>query len=179
VQFVILMKVGVHGGEGFSDIIARKQSEERTEGRFLWGYGGSLCHPITQVAPFVQRAVSSGSDVWLVMIPTRSRHTNVGQIASDASPDGQSWVPISSGHRVASSKFALVCTGLEDLEEPLDAGMYEVAVGASQGRPVESYLQGRVDKACAERSQGDWRGSFLLPTVFRARLTHPYAVFLR
>ncbi len=45
---VIVMKVGVHLGEPWETIVERKLAEERVADVAYWGYGGSVCHPITQ-----------------------------------------------------------------------------------------------------------------------------------
>src|SRR4051794_17156282 len=63
--FVLLMKVGVHAGEPLDSIILRKQEEERMSAFLLWGYGGTLCHPSTQVRPFAEQAALAGRPLYL------------------------------------------------------------------------------------------------------------------
>jgi hypothetical protein len=172
------MKVGVHAGEPFEQIIERKHDEELSCGRFLWGYGGTLCHPRTQVAPFVTQALAAGAEPLLVMLRTSSKHVVSGPPAADMSVDGREWRPISASAMVTSSRYALVCRGLRQTLEEVNLSEYRVAVGRSQGSVVSRYMKGRVDKACARLA-----GSDLLPEIrvvaYVAELTEPYAVFMR
>jgi hypothetical protein len=62
---LIVMKVGVHMGEPWEAIIDRKLAEEQAAGVAYWGYGGSVCHPITQVQPFAMH----GGRVGLARLP--------------------------------------------------------------------------------------------------------------
>jgi len=87
---VIVMKVGVHLGEPWEAIVERKLAEERAAGVAYWGYGGSVCHPITQVQPFAEH----GSSVAVLMIRTRSDFLGNSTPAVAASVDGGSWEPI-------------------------------------------------------------------------------------
>ena len=52
----VIMKAGPHTGEDLDAIIARKQEEAASAGWCLWGYGGSACHPLTQVQPQAESA---------------------------------------------------------------------------------------------------------------------------
>jgi hypothetical protein len=54
--YAIVMKGGVHASEGWEEIVERKRGEERSAGVILWGYGGTVCHPMTQVQPFAEDA---------------------------------------------------------------------------------------------------------------------------
>jgi len=92
---VIVMKVGVHLSEPWEAIVERKLAEERVAGVVYWGYGGSVCHPITQVQPFAEQ----GSPVQVLMIRTRSDFLGTATPAIAASKDGASWEHIPAGVR--------------------------------------------------------------------------------
>ena len=54
------MKIGYHAYEKIDDIIKRKLKEEEEAGMVFWGYGGSFCHPINQIRPFIKKCLFSG-----------------------------------------------------------------------------------------------------------------------
>jgi hypothetical protein len=170
---VIVMKVGVHLGEPWEAIVARKLAEERAAGVAYWGYGGSVCHPLTQVQPFAEQI----SAVAVLMIRTSSDFLGNSTPAVAASVDGRSWEPIPAGV-TTSGRYALVLRSLRETSEEIDLGAYEVAIGPKEGTPLGSYLRGRVDKACARLASMP-RGSDRLPVVLRADLVAPYAVVLK
>lgn len=66
-QDIIFMKIGRHADETLDSILARKREEFRRTGRTFWGYGGSTCHPLTQVRPFVRTITEQGGRVNLLM----------------------------------------------------------------------------------------------------------------
>ncbi len=170
---VIVMKVGVHLGEPWEAIVERKRAEDRVAGIAYWGYGGSVCHPITQVQPFAEQ----GSPVEVLMIRTSSDFLGTSTPAVAASTDGRSWEPIPAGV-TTSGRYALVLRSLRATTDELDLGAYEVAIGPKEGTPVTSYLRGRVDKACA-RLVSVPRAPDRVPIVLRADLVAPYAVLLK
>jgi len=170
---VIVMKVGVHLGEPWQAIVERKLAEERAAGVAYWGYGGSVCHPLTQVQPFAEH----GSSVSVLMIRTRSDFLGNSTPAVASSVDGRSWEPIPAGV-TTSGRYALVLRSLREVAENLDLGAYEVAIGPKEGTPLASYLRGRVDKACA-RLASIPRSPDRLAVVLRAELVAPYAVVLK
>jgi|BarGraIncu00421A_1022006.scaffolds.fasta_scaffold21399_1 hypothetical protein len=169
----IVMKVGVHLGEPWEAIIERKLAEERAAGVAFWGYGGSVCHPTTQVQPFAEH----GSSVAVLMIRTSSDFLGDSTPAVAASIDGRSWEPIPAGV-TTSGRYALILRSIRETTEELDIGAYEVAIGPKEGTPLASYLRGRVDKACARLAPIP-RGSDRLAVVLRAELVAPYAVVLK
>jgi hypothetical protein len=185
-QFVIFMKVGVHAGETLESIVSRKRREEAEHGSFLWGYGGTLCHPLNQVAALVDEARGAGHDVVLAMIETQSRHVGGSDlVASHASADGQDWAPLAPTQVVRGSRYALVGTALERCDLTVDLSAYAVAAGPSTGQPVSTYVRGRVDKACATRRYGAltdkprWVADKPVKLAMRARLLPPHALFVR
>ena len=178
-DFVLFMKVGMHGGETFDSIVARKLIEEAQAGFFMWGYGGAACHPQRQVAPFVNLALTQGAPLWLVMVPTDSRHTTVGRESELMSTDAKEWRRIPDGIHVTHSRHALVARNLQPFEKDLNFSDFAVAVGPSEGKLVIDYLRGRTDKVCARRVRSARSGCIPARSCLRAELTAPYAVFLR
>lgn len=102
--------------------------------------------------------------------------------AREYSEDGIRWQPIPEGIRVIGSRYAMILDEIVpgDLELPL--GEFQVGVGSSRGRPADSYLRGRVDKACLVRAETGPtpRVETRRPLIkYRAKLLEPYAVMLR
>lgn len=178
---VLFMKVGRHAGEDFEQILARKREEYGRTGRTFWGYGGSTCHPLTQVQPFVRQAVEVGGQVYLVMESMDSKADPDLAPATEFSEDGILWQPLPKGITVTGSSYAVVLGEIkpEDLEVPLER--YSVGFGRSEGRPACDYIQGRVDKACLTL-----RDPVIAPqkpriarVEYSAEIIRPYAVLLR
>jgi hypothetical protein len=180
-RFAVVMKVGYHAAEDFSDIIDRKLQELRVNGRLFWGYGGSCCHPLRQVQPLAELASRDDEEVACIFTRTFSRPSVSAVSASRFSADGERWRPLPPGVDVRGSKFALVLTELVETQTGFDLSDYEVAVGPSAGRPAVAYMRGRIDKACLRRlparasqtrgSPDDGRATTLV-----GRLAAPYAV---
>jgi hypothetical protein len=172
----IVMKVGFHAEEELDQILRRKQNEIADGSYCLWGYGGSACHPITQVQPFVKRTAS----LEVLFVPTTSR-PKLGTLTSTSfSEDGTQWKVIPGHCHVSASKYALVLDHIELVDEVVDLSQFEIAIGPSEGRPASGYLLGRVDKACVRRSFSA-AGRVAAPhrVLARARLAPPYGVLLR
>jgi hypothetical protein len=170
---LIVMKVGVHLGEPWEAILARKLAEEQAAGVAYWGYGGSVCHPLTQVQPFAREA----GPVTVLLVRTASDFWGTSVWATAASGDGRSWAPLPHGVRT-SGRYALVLRSLQATREALDLGAYAVAIGSKAGTPLPRYLRGRVDKACARLAAVPGEAHPLW-AVARAELVAPYAVLLR
>lgn len=173
-----MMKIGFHGGEDLERIVARKHNEEAEVGTFLWGYGGSLCHPITQVAPSARLAAAAGCSFEFIGLPTPSAFQGTTHLCAEYSLDGVVWTELASAHRVTSSRYALVARGLTITSARINLAKYEVAVGACQGRSVPEYLRGRIDKVCARVATDD-RDECFASVCLTAELVEPYAVFVR
>jgi hypothetical protein len=170
------MKAGPHAGEGLDAIIARKQQETASAGWCLWGYGGSACHPLTQVQPHARSALPS--PVTVVFIETASTPAVNSSAACEYSADAREWMLVPEGHRVTGSKWALVLRGLARTCQRIDLGACQVAVGPSAGKNLAAYLRGRCDKACAipAGTPGLITSALVIAT---AELAPPYSVFLR
>ncbi len=86
---IVIMKIGTYAGEPLKDIVARKQEEERSAGCFYWGYGGTLCQPLTQVQPFAEEARELGATPVAVLIASASRSALATHQAAEHSIDHQ------------------------------------------------------------------------------------------
>lgn len=149
---IIIMKYGVHAGESVDEIIGRKSNEISETGKMYWGYGGVLCHPLTQVKPFLNLADSKGNDVYLLLTPTTSEHHGMHEAAKYYSHDKDVWNTLPPSIRVYGSKYALVCSDLMKCDLSLDISNYYISVGKSKGKNLTNYFNGRVDKCCASFS---------------------------
>jgi len=171
---ILMMKVGVHAGEAWEAIVNRKMAEERAVGVTWWGYsyGGSACHPRTQVQPF---ASADASPVTVVFVRTPHDFLGTPTVAREYSLNGSTWQPVPDRLMVTGSKFALVLRSMVPTEESVDLGLYELAVGPKAGTPLPRYLRNRLDKACAVRARAP-SGDVLVRVVLRAELAPPFAV---
>lgn len=174
---VLYMKVGTHAREDLADIIERKQREIAEEGFSLWGYGGNTCHPTSMVQPFV---FSNPGPIVLAMQPMTSNHFAEPVRAEEFSADGIDWHDVPAGINVLGSRYALSIESLDEVDLQLDLADTRVAVGNSLGRLGSDYVKGRVDKACLKVLPSAGHDP-VKPVSIRllARLTSPYAVFLR
>ncbi len=181
-QAFVFMKVGNHAGESFERILERKSREYQKTGRIFWGYGGTSCHPLTQVQPFARTAVQRFGAVYLLMEPIDSRAEPELLPATEYSADGVIWQPIPNGINVTGSRYALVLDEIMPGELDLSADDFVVGVGPSRGKRAGDYLQGRIDKACltcAEVRAASRADSVHKLVKFRAKLLEPYAVMLK
>jgi hypothetical protein len=178
---LLFMKVGLHAGETFDEILARKRREYDASGMIFWGYGGSTCHPTRCVQPFSKIAVEQGKEIYIVMEEINSKHPPTTMVANEFSEDGINWQPIPKGIEVRGSRYAVVLGELQDGDLDLDLGSYRVGAGPSLGKPAAAYIGGRVDKACITKSSEP--DDDIKPQIKKiqhfAKLQSPYAVFTR
>lgn len=151
---IVYMKSGVFASETLDSILRRKQAEVRACGRFFWGYGGTLCHPTTQIQPFARAVARAGQRLYLVMSVTPSQLHQPPHPAAHFSTDNKTaWTPLPPRVAVYGSRFALVCGEPRECRMTMDFREFEVAVGPSAGCPLDRYIGNRIDKACARRTQ--------------------------
>ena len=176
----ILMKIGYHVNETLEEIITRKQKEQSICGKIFWGYGGTLCHPITQVVPFMQKVIQKDiiTPVFAMSF-TPSRFNTTLRTSQEYSLDGKIWNTLPTGVMVTTSKQAIVCRNLQRVDQALNLSKYEVAVGPSKGKPLSKYLSYRTDKACAILSEKSNSNNKVLKINYIAEIIEPYAVCLR
>lgn len=179
-QNIIYMKYGVHASETVAQIIARKEEEIKSCGWSCWGYGGTLCHPITQVQPFVQRNAQHGKKTYVVMEYTQSELWNTSARAVEYSTDKETWCCFPNAINVYGSKYALCFKDIQKCNFELDLNAYEIAVGASRGKILGEYIKARVDKGCADRVTAQKRQEKRIVHIsLIAELVEPFAVFVR
>ena len=178
---LLFMKVGLHAGETFEDILLRKKREYETAGAIFWGYGGGTCHPTRCVQPFARIKVEEGEKILIVMEEIDSRHPPSTMVAKEYSADGIIWQPIPKGIEVRGSRYAVVLNELHVGDLDIDLTEYEVGAGPSTGKPAGKFIAGRVDKACIVKSAV--QAPSVQPLVKKiqhyAELQAPYAVFTR
>ena len=176
----IYMKVGIHAKESLADIIRRKQAEIANAGVSFWGYGGSTCHPLTAVQPFVREVSSHGTSVRLLMQEINSNHFAEQLRADSYSTDGIEWVKVPKPISVLGSRYALVIDSLEEVDLKVSLADTKVGVGRFSGALGSDYVKGRVDKACLVFSPNDANsGRDSISLKLAARLVEPFAVLLK
>ncbi|MFH1982976.1 MAG: hypothetical protein ABIL58_14135 [Pseudomonadota bacterium] len=180
---LIFMKVGVHDGEPFEEILKRKRQEIEKAGVSFWGYGGGTCHPTHQVQPFAKLKIEEGSNIYLIMEEIHSNHQATSKVASHYSRNGIDWEPIPDGIEVRGSRYAIVLDEIQDGDLDIDLNSYTVGYGKSRGKIAADYIKGRVDKACIER-MGAQASIKPIPKSLRkathfGQIVDPYAVFVK
>lgn len=173
------MKVGVHAGEDLALIIERKKREIERAGFAMWGYGGNSCHPTTMVQPFARTRSDLEKPILLCMHPMKSNHFAEPVRAEEFSTDGLTWQPVPAEIDVLGSRYALCVKNLTEVQDELELGRTQVALGNSMGRRGSDYIKGRVDKACLEFAETAPDDSHTVEIGLVAELVDPYAVFLR
>jgi len=176
---LIFMKVGVHASEPFDAIVKRKLAEYEIAGMSFWGYGGSTCHPISQVQPFAKQLNQSGRRLRILMNEIESKHYTAER-ANEYSIDGVNWKEVPEGINVIGSRYALVLGELTPGELNLDLSETRVGIGSSRGKFGSDYIKGRVDKACLTYDPIERNPTQQIRQIqFQAEVKEPYAVILR
>jgi hypothetical protein len=181
-QAFVFMKVGNHAGETFEEILERKNREFKKAGKIFWGYGGTACHPLTQVQPFAREIVKKEGGIYLLMEPIDSKADPEVLPATEYSDDGVHWRSIPKGILVTGSRYALVLNEIVPGDLDICAQDFVVGVGPSRGKTADDYLQGRIDKACLLRNEtAEAAGAEIKrkQIKYMAKLQEPYAVLLR
>lgn len=176
---IVFMKFGYHALENEKDIVCRKREEFKRGGKIFWGYGGTLCHPINQVRPFVIKMLSEGIKVYLAMSFTKSKPQMTGEECKMFSVDNKNWEDVPSGIKVTGSKYAIVCSQLQDCYIRLNLDSYQVAIGPSKGKVASQYIGFRVDKGCLQKLDYDGISHHEVSIQLVAEIVEPYAVILK
>jgi hypothetical protein len=172
---ILFMKVGGHAREKWPEIIVRKIAEQENVGYAFWGYSSTICHPRTQVLPFV---AASMDPVDVVMTVIKSA-THFDSARGREYHDGKNWSALPNSVEVRGSRWALVIEDLRSGSGILDLSPYRVAIGPKRGSPASQYIRFQVDKGCFELSEQPSISSLRFPIHFTARLRSPYAVLIR
>lgn len=177
----IFMKVGNHAGESFENILRRKNEEYKKTGKIFWGYGGTACHPITQVQPFVSLYEKNDGSVYVLMQEIDSRAEPLIAPAKQFSTDGINWENIPEGISVTGSRYALVLDEIQSTDFDIDSQSYEIGAGPSVGKNAADYMRGHIDKACLVKTNNFDESKLQNNKRIKlaAKLIHPYAVLLK
>lgn len=176
---IIIMKVGHHVDEDITNIIQRKREEERILGKFFWGYGGTICHPLTQIKPFLRTCSLMKIVPKILFSFTPSKFLSNPKIAREFSLDKTIWKGLPKEVLVKGSKYALICKNLKQLKIELNLCNYIIAVGPNKGLRLERYYKYRVDKACALYKKSFSLKKNKIKIQYGADLIYPMVVFLR
>ena len=150
---IIFMKYGFHASEKGYAIIERKLAEEKACGMTMWGYGGTICHPLNQVQPFLTENYNAGEKTYLVLSRIETTWRGATSKAQFFSEDRNDWIPIPDEINVLGSKYALICRRFERVEIELNLFDYKVPLGKSAGSYLADYIVGHVTKGCGRLSQ--------------------------
>lgn len=177
---IIYMKIGYHTNEEIDEIVKRKLKEERDVGYFFWGYGGSFCHPLNQIKPFIEKCLAIGIKPKLLMSFTPSKYISTPNFAKEYSTDKKDWRPLPEKVSIKGSKYAIVCKNLKKVNVEIDLNSYMVGVGNKKGTPLGEYIRYRVDKACAFLNDSKKKlPEKTVKIVYVADIINPWAVFVR
>lgn len=156
---IVLMKYGAHAGESSDNIIERKQRELKETGQVFWGYGGTLCHPINQIHPFLNENRENNQKTYLVLVKTKKEMENGNNKIQDRlnlySENKVDWYPIPIGINVTGSKYAIICKSFDICSLDIDLSLYRIPFGSSQGCRLSNYLGWRKNRACGRYNEKD------------------------
>lgn len=154
---IVLMKYGAHAGETSDSIIERKNTEMKKSGKVFWGYGGTLCHPLNQIQPFLEENRRKNQKTFLVLAKTKTKtkneilpNVNRARFYSENKVD---WEPIPSDNIVTGSRYAVICRSFEKCNINIDLSLYRIPFGNAKGCRLSDYLGWRRNKACGRYSE--------------------------
>jgi len=174
----ILMKVGSHGIESFSDILHRKEKENKNHGFMLWGYSGNLLNA-TETRKYFESQKTLSKKFFIFMIETKSPFRNSPEKSKYFSIDRSTWYELPEGLYTTGCDKAVICKNLNKTEFKFDLSKFLVASGASKGKNAGSYLKFRTDKACIEFSNSEIKKDPVFVTInWVAEILPPYTVYL-
>ena len=145
---IVFMKYGTHANEPPDTIIKRKINEVNLYGYTFWGYGGTSCHPLNQILPFIKMNFERGEETYLVLSRINTVWNGNSTNASFFSFNNKDWLPIPKEHSIRGSKFAIICRSFEECSYTIDLSSYRVPVGNSQGQLLSNYICGMNTKGC-------------------------------
>lgn len=145
---IIFMKYGVHAKDTPQIILNNKINEVSSCGQTFWGYGGNLCHPLTQVQPFIHANQKRGEKTYLLLSKINSVWNGSSARSIFYSYDNKKWIPIPEENIVTGARYALICNSFDLCEFDIDLSLYYVPLGNAKGRLLSDYIYGRVSKAC-------------------------------
>ena len=147
---IVFMKYGTHAGETASAIIQNKVDESISFGQTFWGYGGTTCHPIKQIQPFIKRNAEIGEYTYLVLSRIDSVWNRQSQRAKFFSYNNIDWQPIPEENCIKGSKYAIICSQFLLCDLEINLSLYQVPFGNAKGRLLSSYICGMNTKGCGQ-----------------------------
>ncbi|MCX6168706.1 MAG: hypothetical protein NTX65_05180 [Ignavibacteriales bacterium] len=179
VHSCILMKVGSHGAESFTEILNRKKSEHISYGFMLWGYSGNLLNVIDTRKHFESKT-KLGNKFFIFMIETKSPFKNSPVRSKYFSLDKMRWFALPQNLFTTGCDKAIICRNLTKSNFQFDLSKYSVASGASKGKNASEYLKFRTDKACIELSgHTDNSDPSFITVSWVAEILPPYAIHMK
>lgn len=182
---VLLMKAGPYCGFSLEEIIKIKQQEEKTRGKFFWGYSGVFCRP-PGVSLFVTHAHLSKKKPRVLFTKTSSAfQTQVVDRFQKYSVDGQNWKPLPKEVLLVGNKsrphFAMVCRKLKETGFEINLGDYRVFKGVfpDPNTSLNDYFRFRVDKACANYYPDNQIQGRSVIIHYTCELVEPYCVYIK
>lgn len=149
---IVFMKYGFHASEDGASIIGRKLLEEEVCGMMFWGYGGTVCHPVSQIQPFLRKNFAANEKTYLLLSKIETTWRGSASRAQLFSSDRDNWQPIPEGINVLGSKYALMCKGFQETNFELNLSEYEVVFGKRAGASLADYIGGHATKGCGKLS---------------------------
>ena len=152
---IVFMKYGTHANESPSRIIKNKINEVDLYGHTFWGYGGTSCHPLNQVQPFIKMNFERGEKTFLLLSRIKTVWNGSSTNASFYSYNKMDWLPLPKEHIIKGSKFAIMCSSFEECNFTIDLSSYHVPIGNAKGRLLSNYIFGMNTKGCGTFALSD------------------------
>lgn len=181
--YIILMKVGPYCGYSLDQIIKIKQKEQKTVGKYFWGYSGVFCRP-NVVKNLVSYA--NGNKVYVLFVETKSdfKPSSFDRF-NKFSEDGGVWSDLADAVLLVGNKnkahFAITANNLKRVDISLDLSQYCTLKGIfpNDNQRFDKYFKYRVDKACGVYVPNDRIEKKEVQIKYVSELVEPYSVFIR
>ena len=182
----IYFKIRSQAREDLPKIIDRKIDEFAKKNNMdftLFGYGGTICHPLKQVLPFINKYLSLKNRKYIIFDIVKGRATsNDKNCAKEFSEDGKMWLPIPKGI-CAIGKYAFKIGEISPINLEIDLDKYSIGIGPNKGRRASDYIQNQRSRACLVLGNIKFGKQNLKPIkperYYVCELKAPYAVFIR
>jgi len=185
--FILIMKAGPYCGYSLDKIINIKQEEEKSCGKFFWGYGGVFCRPHI-VQTFVSYAKTKKSKVSVLFSETASSFKPLRQERfTQSSPDISHWSSLEEKVLLVGNKsvphFAITASKLKRNDFELNLRDYYLftppTLFPGKAKHLDKYLRSRVDKACAIYSPVTEDKKRTIKISYTAELVEPFCVYIK
>ena len=184
---ILLMKAGPYCGYGLEEIIEIKQKEEKTVGKFFWGYSGVFCRP-DLIKAFASKAGQNKKKVFVLFTETKSSYktTNEGKF-SLFSENKLKWNPLPKKVLLVGNTekphFAICGKNLKKADLKIDLSQYQVflksGLFSDLNKNLADYFKYRVDKVCGIYSPKKTLENKVIKIDYVCELTEPYCVYIK